>query len=400
MNLKGNLLKPTQTLGSGRVRQFILQDRKTRITQITTFCPDIIGPGPTHLDLIEDEALVLLDTGIPTGLAKKFFYGARSQTIPSEVQSLPDDYSKQELLEGLKLAGYSIKDIDLLVISHGHPDHFFMGRWISDQAGCPATAHVLDTSDICNPWEMLEMWLHLRNQTQAMGMPQPRVTNISPGLDFETLGPEAAGFSMTLNFPISQDGPLKLNNARFKNIEVKHLPGHSPGGIGLIVGQEGSEKVLLCGDVLLTPITPHPDDLLTYLRTLEDLKNLEGIVLALPAHGKAIKNIKARVSFLQRYHHKRLKITYKACRKPCSVWDIATLPGYFDIPVDPKKFNPLAGSEALTHIEILHMVQGLERVSIQNGVHFFNNTGEPFEDVYERVLEMVRDRDKNPIMRY
>ncbi len=400
MNLEGTVLRPTQKLASGRVRRFVLPDRKTRIIQITTFCPDIIGPGPTHLYLVESEILILLDTGMPTGLAKHFFFDARSQTIPPDIRALPDDYSKQELLEGLRLAGYSIKDIDLLILSHGHPDHFLMGRWITDQARCPVTAHALDSSEICNPWGMLERWFYMRSLTMAMGMPQPKGVKDSSNSYFEKISGQYVGLSPGLSFPITREGRLRLNGSLLKNIEVKHIPGHSPGSIGLIIGPKGTERVLLCGDVLLSPITPHPDNLLTYLRTLEKIKNLNDISLTLPAHGKAIRNVKARATFLQKYHRKRLEMTYRRCKKPCSIWDIATLPGYFDIPVNPSKFNPLAGSEALMHVEILQMVQGLKRVDIKKGVHFFQNQGEPFEEVYGRVLKMVKDKNISPIMRY
>jgi len=157
MNLQGNLLKPNSKLGSGRVRRFVLPYENIRITQITTFCPDITGPGPTHLYLIENDALILLDTGIPTHLAKSFFYYWRHQPLPLEVGDLPSDYSEQQLLEGLKLARCSIKDIDLLVISHGHPDHFPLGRSILYRGKPRIVAHILDTAEICNPWEMLKL---------------------------------------------------------------------------------------------------------------------------------------------------------------------------------------------------------------------------------------------------
>ena len=52
------------------------------------------------------------------------------------------------------------------------------------------------------------------------------------------------------------------------------------------------------------------------------------------------------------------------------------------------------------HVEILQMVQGLKRVDIKKGVHFFQNQGEPFEEVYGRVLKMVKDKNISPIMRY
>lgn len=397
MNLQGNQLKPNSKLESGRVRRFIFPNGKIRITQITTFCPDFIGPGPTHLYLIENDALTLLDTGIPTHLAKQMFYYWRNQPIPSEVENLPSDFSEQQLHEGLKLAGYSIKDIDFLVISHGHPDHFLMARSILCREKQKVVAHILDTAEICNPWEMQKQWISRREQMRAFGMPLPRTANESSA---RSMDPESLGFSLKIDLPVLRDGPFQINGSQVKGIHVKHLPGHSPGSIGLIVGDEGDERILLCGDVLLYPITPHPNDLLVYLQTLGELKKWRDIALVLPAHGQAIRNLEGRVSFLQEHHRGRLKLTYEACSKPRNVWEIATMRRYFTVYVDPGKFNPLAGTEALLHMEILKMAGGLFRSHIKGGIHYFQNSGEPFDDVYGRVMELVGDRMTTTIMRY
>ena len=53
----------------------------------------------------------------------------------------------------------------------------------------------------------------------------------------------------------------------------------------------------MSGDVLLNPITPHPDDLLAYLRTLEELSHYNDIVLVLPGHGELIRDLAARIRF-------------------------------------------------------------------------------------------------------
>ena len=66
------LISGDSRTGSGGVAQHIF-DNGAKITRITTFCPDFIGPGPTHLYLIDHSGvLVLVDTGIPTDLAKSF----------------------------------------------------------------------------------------------------------------------------------------------------------------------------------------------------------------------------------------------------------------------------------------------------------------------------------------
>jgi glyoxylase-like metal-dependent hydrolase (beta-lactamase superfamily II) len=395
VNIREIQYKRNSALGSGRVRSFIVPEEEIRIIQITTFCPDRIGPGPTHLYVIDGDSLILMDTGMPTHLVKAFLYSWRNLPIPSEIEKLPSDYSEQEFIEGLELAGYSVKDVEILAISHGHPDHFLMGPHILRRANPRVVAHILDTSEICNPWAMLRHWIANRPQMMALGMPMPHAVEESK---FHLLGSFRSDFSLNVDDPVFSDGPMRVKGSPIEGIIVKHLPGHSSGSMGLILGKE--EKILLCGDALLYPISPHPDDLLLYLRTLEELKELKNISLVLPSHGKVIRDLKGRIATLQKHHRRRLQLTYEACEKPRSVWNIATIRSYFDIYVDPAKFNPLAGREALAHIEILMMVGGLHRSHFQDGIHYFRNSGEPFEAVYQRVLELVQDRRISTLLRH
>lgn len=393
-------LKSNSSIGSGRVRRLVLPDGKTRITQITTFCPDSIGPGPTHVYLIDGDALVMVDAGMPTFLAKEFFYRWRNQPMPPEVQALPADHSERELLEGLKLAGYSPSDIDVLVISHGHPDHYMMASTILARSNAPVAAHVMETPWLCNPWSLLYMWVFRQEQMRATGMPpaynsQERVKEIIEG----GLGFDPGALVVKVDVPLLSDGPLKIKGSAIPGIEMRHIPGHTPGSVGLVVGSDRG-KVLVCGDVLLFPITPHPDELFVYLKTLQRLKGIEGVELVLPAHGKAIHDLHARVDFLLDHHKKRLMTTYESCREPRCVWDIAAMPKYFYTYVDPAKFNFLAGAEALVHMEMLTMVNGLRRSHIANSVHYFRNSGEPFEEVYRRILERMENGSVAALMRY
>jgi glyoxylase-like metal-dependent hydrolase (beta-lactamase superfamily II) len=401
MSIRETELKPASKIGSGRVRRFDFPDGKTRIFQISTFCPDVIGPGPTNVYLIENEALTLVDAGIPTNMAKAFFYYWRNQPIPKQVEELAADHSEQELLEGMALAGRSLSDINHLVISHGHPDHFLMAHSILERTAASVSAHILDTSQICNPWGMLNMWISRQGQMAATGMPAPWSAKESVrehlyrGFDLDSMG-----LSVRVDAPFFGDGALKVGGSLMDDVQVRHLPGHSPGSVGLIVGPEGGEKVLLCGDVLLNPITPHPDDLLVYLQTLEELADYQDIHLTLPAHGRRITDLKGRVGALREHHKNRLRLTYEACAEPRSVWGIATMKGYFDTYVDPEKFNFLAGMEALVHMELLRMVDGLERCHISDGVHYFMKGGERFEELYGRITELARDKKNRTIMRY
>ena len=389
MKIKEKTIRPHSEIGSGRVKQYVLPKGK-KITQITTFCPDIIGPGPTHIYVIEDRALTMVDTGIPTYLAKELFYYWRNQKIPSKVKSLPGDFSETELVTGLKEVGYSLKDIELIIITHGHPDHYFLGKTIIERSRAKVSSHVLDTDRICNPWTISRNAVNGRPRYLAMGMPRPK----SSALEYHNDAmQESSKLLLKVDFPIITDGLLSLDGISSDSITVKHSPGHSPGSICLIVGsKEDEERILICGDVLLYPITPHPDDLVAYLRTLNDLRQLKNIAISLPAHGKNIRDLYGRIDFLKKHHRSRLEFTYRACSKPKSAWDIATMPHYFDVFVDPDRFNPIAGNEAYAHIRLLEMAEGLYRSNIDGVVHYFQNTGEEFDQVYERVMEIIDDR--------
>ena len=149
--------------------------------------------------------------------------------------------------------------------------------------------------------------------------------------------------------------------------------------------------MLLCGDTLLSPITPIPDNLLVYLRTLEKLKTLRGIAWVLPAHGKAFRHLEKRVHQLQEHHRKRLRKCYLACKAPNSVWGIATTKGLFDVPVDPKSFNLLAGMETLAHLELLMLDGEVFRSHIRCGINYYQNPGRSFDSVYNNIATRIRD---------
>ena len=400
MDIREKVLRPntklsSQPMGTGRVREYRL-GRKRKLFQITTFCPDLIGPGPTNLYLIEDNALILVDTGIPTDLAKDMFYYWRNQKIPEDVAALDDDLSEKELLSGIRLTGHDIKDIDYIVISHGHPDHYLMGKKLVEMSGARVAAHVLDTDQICNPWRMIKFFVERRPMLQAMGMPMP-----NPHRRQGTgAGPETTPFSLHVDCPLAFDGKIHLDGSEIDGIHIKRYPGHSPGGMAMLLFDDlGEEAMMLCGDTLLYPITPHPDDLLSYLQTLSRMKQHDNIALVLPAHGNVMSNLKKRLDTLEKHHRHRLQLTYAACAEPRSIWQIATMKGYFNVQVDPAKFNPLAGAEAHLHVELLQLAGGIHRSHIKDGVHFFKNSGEKFGAVYARARQMIDDQEATTLMR-
>lgn len=392
MEIQVKTILPPTDIGSGGVTQFTLPKGR-KVTQITTFTPVIDGPGPTNVYLIEADILILVDTGIPTGLLKEIFFSWRRKSIPYQMKKLSSDYSEKELVKGINAAGYSLRDIDLLLITHGHPDHYLLGNKIIELSGAKVLAHILDTELICNPWNFIDKEVKLWEKTLVTGMPMPE--GRLPEL-MKIIMAQPNGLSLTVDHVILSDGPLTAIGHKIDWIEVRNLPGHTPGGLGFVLGTDlEEERVIICGDTLLHSISPHPDDLVDYLATLKTLKLIKGVSLALPGHGNPIESLTPRVNFLESHHHRRLKLTYDYCRNPKSVWQISTLPGYFDLPVDPEKFNPLAATETLVHLELLEKAGGIYRPKSSGDVLYFQNKGYLFEEVYEKVIEIVEKRRQN-----
>lgn len=396
MTITETLLKAADETGTGQVRRFSLPDANIAVTQITAFNPELLSPGPTHVYLIEGDALLMVDTGLPTQIAKVFSYTWQDRAIPEAVAKLPDDFSLQQIVKGVQSAGYAMEDVDGLIISHGHPDHFFNGRKIQALTGAKTLAHIMDAPEISSPWGMVRNWMAQRLKLQATGMRSHRKPLSYFG---QSENIDALGLSLNIDFPIFDDGRLEMDGETIPHVTIRHIPGHSPGGIGLIVGN-GDEKLICCGDTLLDPITTIPDNLLHYLRTLAALKSLEDIAWALPGHGRIIRNIPERIAFFEAHHHKRLKNTFDGCRQPVTVWDIAAIPDYFDVHIDPGVYNPLAGKEVISHLELLQMADGIHRSDIKNGIHYFQNSGEAFDDVYDRVMTLVGDDKVNMMMQH
>ena len=93
-----------------------------RIHQIPTPTPFYVGPINAYL--IEDEPLTLIDSGVKT------------------------DEAEQALRAGLTALGLGFGDIERLVITHSHLDHYGLMATVAAEGGSRVFAHRLDAYDL------------------------------------------------------------------------------------------------------------------------------------------------------------------------------------------------------------------------------------------------------------
>jgi glyoxylase-like metal-dependent hydrolase (beta-lactamase superfamily II) len=154
---------------------------------------------------------------------------------------------------------------------------------------------------------------------------------------------------------LMQDGDLtQFGDRQWRWLESG---GHAHGHFCLQSG--APEPLLIAGDQVLptispniglTPLTPDPNPLATYLQSLQRLAQLDATTLVLPSHGRPFLGLAARAAELRAHHERQLAKLFVACREPLTAFQC--LPVLYRRP--QRGFNLfLALGEALAHLEYL-----------------------------------------------
>jgi len=193
--------------------------------------------------VIEDELTVLIDPGLEKHLALR--------------------------LKEMQRDGIDPKDVDLITVTHLHPDHCGATATLKEVSGAQVALH-------SSQREYLDIMAEEAPKFFGMGI----ATNFV--LDF-VLGPR-----------------LSLGKTY---LEVVHTPGHSPCSICFY---DGDKKVLICGDLVFEKGVGRTD---LPLGDTEELKNSIEMVseldteLLLPGHGAMIEgrnNVKRNYDFINK----------------------------------------------------------------------------------------------------
>jgi glyoxylase-like metal-dependent hydrolase (beta-lactamase superfamily II) len=268
--------------------------------------------GRVNAYLIEDDPLTLVDSG------------------PNSAKAL------DELEQALAAHGHRIEDIELLVISHQHMDHFGLASILARRSGAevaalaplaPLLASYGAQSDLDDSLAEILMLRH--------GIPPEIVT----ALRAVSAGFRAWGSAVEITRPLLADSELKL---RDRTLRVLHRPGHSPSDT---VFHDAERGILLAADHLIAHISSNPllarpldageeyldkakagerpQALITYMASLEQTRAME-LPLVLPGHGRPITEHAALIDERFRLHARRAaKINRLIASQPRTAHEIA-----------------------------------------------------------------------------
>jgi len=178
--------------------------------------PDKLLPRFVNVIIVFGDKITLIDTGVK-GSENTIF-----------------DYIRQN--------GYSIADIDRIILSHAHPDHIGSAARIKELTGCKIVAHEGERAWIEN--------IELQNQER----PVPGFFNL---VDRSVIIDE-----FVVNGQV-------IDLGKKITVEVLHTPGHSSGMLSLLFREEG---VLFTGDAI-----PLKGDIPNYENYPQLMKSLEVI---------------------------------------------------------------------------------------------------------------------------
>lgn len=359
-----------------RVRK---QEQEPASEEVTEVAPGVLRlqlpiwmPGLGHVNtyaLVDRRGVALVDPGLP---------GPRSW---------------RELRRRLRQAGFRLRDVHHVIVTHSHPDHFGAAGRIRREAGAQLVTHRAFTT-----WslqrraatvseaeaehierEAIEAAARyggpsLEEVVELEGITQERQRQSVPwggatpwGGSRHPLPPWHRRLlirALRLLFVppdptrrVIHGSPLRLAERDWLAV---HTPGHTLDHLCLWDPEHG---VLLSGDHVLPTITPHiagsaqGDSLSAYLATLDLVARLEGVRLGLPAHGHPFTDVPGRVAAIQAHHRERME-RLRAASVALGPADVRTL----SRELFPRwHWGVMAESETFAHLEHLRRAGQAER---------------------------------------
>lgn len=286
-----------------------------------------------------------------------------------------DDDSFEALAEGLAGIGLEFGDIEQIITTHIHPDHFGLAGRLKLTCGATLAMHEVEkefidaaTTRFAHLMDDMNRWL------RCNGVPDEYLP------EFQDIPIDV----IELVSPVVPDRGLRdgeiINTGLFE-LHVIWTPGHSPGHVCLY---EPENRLLFSGDHVLPVTTPNIsihveeffDPLEDYLRSLAKISGLD-VSLGLPAHENIYTDLNGRIRELLAHHDTRkTEILGTISSQPRTAFQISSLITWMEglmtwdemLPLDRR----IAVTEALAHLEALRGHDLVRRFE-ENALYFYES---------------------------
>jgi glyoxylase-like metal-dependent hydrolase (beta-lactamase superfamily II) len=272
---------------------------------------------------------------------------------------------------GLEGAGYALRDVSRIVVTHAHIDHYGLAGRLMELTGAELAMHALTDLD-CEKYRHPDTARARRRDTYAdHGVPVAERTDLA---DHLTRWLPYLHSVVEASRRLRGGEEFLVGGDRW---EVVHTPGHSLGHVCLWSSGRG---VLLSGDHLLPGITPpvsfergfDADPLRSYLASLRAIAD-RGPALVFPGHGAPFGDAVGRIDAIVRTKVRRLQAIRRAIQeRPSTVTELADRLVVKAVLAHQRQ---LALSETLAHVAYLRWSGLVERRTRPDGVYEWYPTG-------------------------
>ncbi|CAN5864356.1 MBL fold metallo-hydrolase [soil metagenome] len=290
---------------------------------------------------------------------------------------LPGPASWRALVGRLRAAGFAVRDVHTVVVTHSHPDHFGGAARLRDVAGAEIVGH----RAFRNWWDPEDENADDENAAHEKDAHEKDAAAPATSSPFSGPTPWGGGRYRSplrrrlryraMRTVMKRWFATPRPTRRVEDADVLHLagrewiavhtPGHTPDHLCLL---DPSKGVLLSGDHVLPTITPHisgigagPDPLRGFLDSLDRMHTLGGVQQVLPAHGHPFTDLNGRVNAIREHHLDRLHTlrTVSAELGPATVAELSQRM------FAPRSWGQMAESETYAHLEHLRLAGRADR---------------------------------------
>jgi glyoxylase-like metal-dependent hydrolase (beta-lactamase superfamily II) len=341
------------------------QEQEPATTDITEVAPGILRsqlpimlPGLGHVNcyFLEDErGVAIVDPG------------------------MPGPQSWRALVDRLKRAGFKPKDVHTVLVTHSHPDHFGGAGRLRDTYGAEVITHrsfrTWFDSKEDEALDEEEVGDVAAAPTSPFGRPMPWRADstfrppLKRRLEFRAFRIALKGFVRTPAPTRRIDDADVIKLAR-RDWVALHTPGHTNDHLCLFDAANG---IVLTGDHVLPTITPHisglvagADPLNEFFQSLQKVADLDGVTLALPAHGHPFHDLAGRAHAIRDHHSERLD-TLRAAAKELGD---ASVEEFSHKLFQPRSWGQMAESETYAHLEHLRETGEVTSHDVAGTLHY------------------------------
>lgn len=264
--------------------------------------------------------------------------------------------------------GFDFSDVEQIVLTHHHPDHYGMAGWFQERTGgAPVWISEVGYEQAQRLWGEGQPLsaeiaaLFIRHGMDKARVEQELIPHMNGFVEWVTPVPRVSFIPLNESF--------RLGDNLFKPIVT---PGHAAGHICFY---DESSKVMFCGDHVLPQISPNvsyipgvdENPLLSFLTSLEEINRYE-VIMAYPGHREPFESFNSRVLELIAHHEDRLVKMLTCLEVPKPAFQLCLEFFGARLPIHQLRF---AMAETLAHVIYLQKADKIVEKEVE-GILFYH----------------------------